>query len=223
MATVNTKAVLKKIFEVRLKASYGNITVPDGFNNNDLYIYKEKSYPSIDTFISAMAEDLISNEDNFAVIEVKSELEMIDSILDTAQDLAKSIREQKLKLATIMTKMKTDFAAENGKLAVKMGTDVAQYSIPLVTASAVGPGTAIALPLAKGITNLYQGLMGIYTDMSKTLSDIVDNLEPSFDDQKDLISGLLDSAKSKIESFGIDVKFFSFINAKFTSIELLLK
>lgn len=225
VATVNKDAVVKKIFVIRLEASFKRDSLPEGdnFSESDFYEFNGRKYSSFDGYIEAMADEIISDESNIAVQQVRGELSMIDTLLDFAVDMAKSIKEQKIKITATKTKMKTDFATERAKLTAKMATDAAQYAIPLVTASAAGPGTAIAAPLAKGITNIYNALIGIYSDLNKFLDEIIDDVEPSFDDQKELIGTLVDMSKTKIESFGIDINWFSFINAKFKQIELLLK
>ena len=223
VTVINSDKVLKQVFMIRLNASFKKLDTPEGFSGNDIYVYGDKQYTSLEDYISDMADDIISDESNLAVQQVKSELETIDILINSAFDLSKDIKAQVVKLQATTIKMKADFVLEKTKLAGKMATDVAQYSIPLVTASAAGPGTAIALPLAKGITNIYNSLMEVYTNVQSILEDIVDDLSPTFDNEKAIIGSLLDVAKEKISSLGLDLEWYSVINLKIKGIELLLK
>lgn len=186
MATiVNTRPVLKKIFVIRLKASFEKTTIPEGFSKSDLFVYKDEKYNNLDDYINAMAEDIISNESNFAVVSVKADLEMIDIIINMADSLSGE-------LSNLKTSSLTKVSTEIPKL---ISSDSITYNTPLITASSFGPGTAIASPLFSAISNLYNLIIKTHTDF----------IDPILKNQKDIIISLVDSIKAKLKGHGLSL------------------
>lgn len=205
MATiVNTRPVLKKIFIIRLKASFEKTNIPEGFSKSDLFVYKDEKYNNLDDYINAMAEDIISDESNFAVINVKADLEVIDIIINMAESLSEELSSLK---KNSINKVSTEIPG-------LISSDSVTYNIPLVTTSAAGPGTAIASPLFSAISNLYNLLIKTHTDF----------IDPLIKNQKDIIESLIDCIKSKLGGHGLSLNDSELIiaNTKITKIESTL-
>ena len=209
MATiVNTGPVLKKIFVIRLKASFEKTNIPEDFSKSDIFVYKDNKYNSLDDYVDAMAEDIISDGSNFAVVNVKSDLEVIDIIINMAERLSEELNNLRLNsLARVSTEISS-----------LMSTDSVTYSTPLVTAVVFTPpltGTTIAAPLFSAISNLYNLFIKTHTDF----------IDPLIKNQKDMIKSLVDSIKVKLIGHGLNLlSDYELINAnaKITKIESIL-